>query len=413
MNSPHPQSFAALRIVPYRYLLGTFMLTMMADNVEHVISYWMMFQKFHSPELAGFAVISHWVPFLVFSVPAGALADKFDPRRLIQIGMVMFMSCSLAWGYLFFTDSLEMWEAMILLVLHGCSGVLWATSSQIILYDIVGKSNLPSAVRLLATARYLGLLVGPGLGALMMLTLGPKVGILVNAAFYLPNFIWLWNAPCGPKYRKEKSGPPLPFRGFKDIASTIREIRHEYKLVSMILLAGSASFFVGNSYQSQMPGFAFDLGHGDPGWMYSMLLAADAAGALMGGIVLESRGGIFKISPKTALMLALSWCCVLFGFAISRRYEVSLILLFIGGFFELSFNSMAQTIVQLNAPHEIRGRVIGLFNMSSLGMRAGAGVTVGLIGGMVGIHWSLALSASCLMLVSSAIYFHFFKGSRI
>ena len=181
----------------------------------------------------------------------------------------------------------------------------------------------------------------------------------------------------------------------------------------MILLAGSASFFVGNSYQSQMPGFAFDLGHGDPGWMYSMLLAADAAGALMGGIVLESRGGIFKISPKTALMLALSWCCVLFGFAISRRYEVSLILLFIGGFFELSFNSMAQTIVQLNAPHEIRGRVIGLFNMSSLGMRAGAGVTVGLIGGMVGIHWSLALSASCLMLVSSAIYFHFFKGSRI
>lgn len=41
---------------------------MMADNIEHVISYWVVFQKFHSPALAGFAVLSHWLPFLLFSV---------------------------------------------------------------------------------------------------------------------------------------------------------------------------------------------------------------------------------------------------------------------------------------------------------------------------------------------------------
>ena len=68
---------------------------------------------------------------------------------------------------------------------------------------------------------------------------------------------------------------------------------------------------------------------------------------------------------------------------------------------------MAQTIVQINAPMEIRGRVIGLFNMSALGMRAGAGITVGLVGGMIGIHWSLALSAACLIAVSSTLLFKF------
>ena len=68
---------------------------------------------------------------------------------------------------------------------------------------------------------------------------------------------------------------------------------------------------------------------------------------------------------------------------------------------------MAQTIVQLNAPLEIRGRVIGLFNMSALGMRAGAGITVGLLGGMIGIHWSLAISATCLIAVSSTLYWRF------
>ena len=80
---------------------------MMADSIEHVISYWIMFQKFQSPALGGFAVLSHWLPFLLFSVYSGALADRFDPRRLIQIGMLLFMAASLGWGVLFLTDTLR------------------------------------------------------------------------------------------------------------------------------------------------------------------------------------------------------------------------------------------------------------------------------------------------------------------
>src|SRR5215218_4072673 len=81
--------FAALRTPGFAvYLLGS-ALAMMADSIEHVISYWMIFEKFKSPALGGYAVISHWLPFLLFSLLAGALADRFDPRRLIQIGMVL------------------------------------------------------------------------------------------------------------------------------------------------------------------------------------------------------------------------------------------------------------------------------------------------------------------------------------
>src|SRR6516165_2285835 len=83
---PVRQSFAALRHSGYRAQFVTYFLAMMADNIEHVISYWVVFQKFHSPALAGFAVLSHWLPFLLFSVASGVLADRFDPRRLIQWG---------------------------------------------------------------------------------------------------------------------------------------------------------------------------------------------------------------------------------------------------------------------------------------------------------------------------------------
>ncbi len=73
-------SFAAMKSVPYRAQFAAYVLAMMADNVEHVISYWVVFQKFHSPALAGFAVLSHWLPFLFFSVAVGGLAGPFFRR---------------------------------------------------------------------------------------------------------------------------------------------------------------------------------------------------------------------------------------------------------------------------------------------------------------------------------------------
>src|SRR5258708_35668372 len=80
------------------------------------------------------------------------------------------------------------------------------------------------------------------------------------------------------------------------------------------------------------------------------------------------------------------------GFSLATVYPLALVLLFTAGFFELAFNAMVQTLVQLNAPTEMRGRVIGLFNMASLGLLAFSGVTVGLIGSLGGVHWSRALS---------------------
>jgi MFS family permease len=400
--APARQSFAALRHPGYRAQFVTYVLAMMADNIEHVISYWVVFRKFESPALAGFAVVSHWLPFLMFSVAAGALADRFDPRRIIQCGMILFMFVSLGWGYFFITDTLQMWHAMVLLVLHGCAGVLWQSPSQVLLYDIVGPADLPSAVRLNATARYLGVLVGPAMGGAMLLALGPSLGILVNTVFYLPVVLWLANAPYGPKFRKGAPPPRRAVRGLADIVQTIRDIAGHRIIVSMTLLGGCSSFFVGNAYNAQMPGFALDLGHGDPGVAYSMLLAADAAGAMLAGVVLESRA-ILIATPRTAIILAMAWCCALTGFALSASYPLAVALLFTAGFFELAFNAMAQTLVQLNAPIEARGRVIGLYNMASLGLRAFSGVTVGLIGSLVGVHASLALSALVVLAIACAL----------
>jgi hypothetical protein len=271
-----------------------------------------------------------------------------------------------------------------------------------LIHDIVGRDNLQSAIRMLATSRMLGLLLGPALGGGIMVAIGPAYGLLLNALIYLPLTLWLWKAPYGPKFRKGKEAAKRAVRGVADIVSTIRAVSTNHTILTMIILAGGASLFVGNAHQAQMPEFARDLGYGSDGVFYSLLLAANAAGALLAGVVLESRS-LLPAHPRSACVLLILWCCTVIGFAASGSYELSLALLFIAGFLDLSYNSMAQTLVQLHAPSDIRGRVIGLYNMTHNGLRTFSGITIGIGGSLIGIHWSLAFSAAALFVMALSL----------
>ena len=396
-----PKSFAALSHPGARpYIFGS-MLIWMGDSTEHVISYWMIFQKFQSQELAGFAIIAHWLPFLLFSVYAGALADRFDPRRLIQIGAGLFILASLGWGALLLTNTLEMWHAIALLIVHGLAGVVLGPASQLLIHDIVGSQNLQSAVRLIATGRHLGFLAGPAVGGALLLVFGPAWGIILNILAYLPLTLWLWRAPYGPKFRDQEPEQGRPVKGFGDFIETVRAISGDRTIVSMILLSGAASFMVGSGHTSQLPEFSLALGHAD-GLFYSLLFGANAAGAFCAGIVLESWN-FLPARPRTAVILVSLWSLAIGGFALTRDYPVALVLLFMAGFFNLSYNSMAQALVQLSAPAAIRGRVIGLYAMARNGLTAFSGVTIGMVGGLIGIHTSLALSAAILLVMALSL----------
>jgi MFS family permease len=400
-----PRSFAALGHAGYGGFVAATAVTMLADNTEHVISYWMLFQRFHSPALGAFAVISHWVPFLLLAGVTGQLADRIAPRHLIRAGMLVFMAVSGAWGWLFYSDTLQEWHAWVLLSLHGLAGVLWSAPSQLLIHELVGREHLQSAVRLSASARYLGTLVGPALGNLLLVLLGPSVGMWANVLIYLPMVLWL-SRPRGATQeqrvavRAEQAAhaaqAALAGERRAGLASTWQALRAQPPILAMLLLAAGAALCVGTAYQAQMPGFAADLGSTRAGGAYAALLAADAAGALLAVLVLESRG-LLAPAPRTALLLAACWCLAVGGFALSGHYWLALPLLCAAGFFELSFNSMAQTLVQLNAPPAQRGRIIGLYVTGSLGLRTFSGITVGLGALLVGIHYSLALSSLLLL----------------
>jgi MFS family permease len=384
----------------YRRYFVAALLAMMADNIEHVISYWVMFQAFHSPALGGFAVISHWLPFLLFSVHAGALADRYDCRKLIQVSQGLFMVASVTWGLLFLTGTLRIWHAVVILLIHGAAGVIGGPAIQLIIHDIVGTEQLQSAIRLNASSRNLSILLGPAVGGGLMLLLGPAWGLLTNVAIYLPlTLLMVWLPYTG---HSRHGAPAARGLGLREALTVFRQARADRRIVTMIVLAGVTSFFVGSGFQPQMPEYAHDLGAEQADVWYSVLLAANAAGAVLGAVLLESLD-VLRPSTRTAIVCAAAWAVAMTLFAGAPNYAIAVALLVAAGMLNITFTSMAQTLVQILAPPRLRGRIVGLFNASMLGLRTGSGVTVGVLGAVIGVHWSLALSAAAVVVIALAL----------
>ena len=155
------------------------------------------------------------------------------------------------------------------------------------IHDIVGGEDLPSAVRLNATARQLGILFGPAVGGAMMLWLGAPAGLLINALIYVPFTVWLMLVPYTGHLRE--GAPARRGLRWRDAFGVLREVAEHRSIVTMIVLGGAASLFVGNAFQASMPEFAHDLGTDKADFAYSALLAANAAGSVFGGFVLDGK----------------------------------------------------------------------------------------------------------------------------
>lgn len=390
-----PRRFAGLRNKnsrPYLFVAG---LSMMADNNEHVITYWVLWQKFHSPALVGFEVISHWLPFLLLSVWFGSLAQRYDCRRLIQIAQGLFMLVSVAWGVLFLTNSLQVWEACVLLVLHGCAGALWGPAEQLMLHDFVDRKDLPSAVRLNATFRSLGILFGPVVGSALLLGLGETWGIFANVLFYVPMTIVMARTKFTGHIR-EADVTPSQRVGLVGSLRLLGELRSNRLLVSMIVIAGLVAVTIGGAMQVAMPTFAAILGAGTGGLAYGVLLFANGIGGVVGGFLLEATG-VLKPSARAAVIATVGFGLMTIVFALTSSYALAIIALVIGGVANIASMSITQSIVQLEAPPEDRGRVYGVYGVFSAGFRTGNGITLGVLGALFGIPLSIALCAGLLV----------------
>ena len=391
--------FAALRAPWYKGYLAGSVLMMGGDNLEHAITYWVMWQTFHSPVLAGLAVLTHWLPHLFFAIPLGGLADRFDCRRLIQLSALLFISVSIVWGILFATGGLQPWECVALLLVHGFASAIWKAPDQLMLYDMVGPTDLPSAVRLTATGITLGQLVGPALGALLLFTVGPTVGMFLNVAMYLPFFIYLFVVPITGHVR-DAARRAAPH--WRDIISVLRDVPRYPSILVVMILQGAIALFIGVALMPLLPEFGNLLGQSSNGAGYAVLVSSMAAGATAAGITLEAIGRI-RASTRLAIVAGIAFAASILVFALSQSYPLSIAALIVAGASSLTAASTSQTIVQLEAPSDRRGRFVGAAGMTAQGFQAGSGILIGVLAGGLGVAGGVATAATALLVCAIAL----------
>ena len=182
-------------------------------------------------------------------------------------------------------------------------------------------------------------------------------------------------------------------------------------VVVLAEIVAFGSFFVGSAIQTAMPSIATSIGGASGGTAYGVLLFANGLGGVLGGLLLEGTGWL-RLSVRAALVSTAVYGVTSALFAFSHDFVVAALLLVVGGVANLAAMSITQTVVQMLAPREKRGQIVGLYGVGANGMRLGSGFTVGIFGAIVGLRVSLGLSALALCAGTAIVAAYLWLGSR-
>jgi MFS transporter, DHA1 family, staphyloferrin A biosynthesis exporter len=349
-----PRTFRSLRHRDFRLLWTGTLFSGLGLWVQQTTLGWLAYALTGSGFMLGAVNGARSVPLLILGPFAGVAADRFDRRRLMLATQSINVLASAAFATGIVTGHLQLWH---LFAMTMVSGVAWAFNMpvrQSTVPSLVPRADLLNAVALSAAAFNSSRIVGPTLAGLLIAAMGPGENFYLQAAAYLVVAFMVYQMRV----------PPLARKSGASVLANLREgaafiWRHPTLRTQMLLAL--APVVIGLPYVSLLPIFAtVVLGVGPEG--FGLLMAAPGVGAVLGTLTLASlnveRKGLVLLGAIFSLGVAL----VLF--ALSRWFPLSLLLLTLCGAFQMLYFTTNQTVIQLTAPEELRGRVLGVYMLN-------------------------------------------------
>ncbi len=234
---------------------------------------------------------------------------------------------------------------------------------------MVGPSKLLSAVSLNSSAMQFSQIIGPAIAGFVVVAFGPGIGFLINALTFVPLLVLLL------VIRVPRLGAVVPEPLLASLRGGLGFVRSRRLIAALIGVEMISVIFIGHTFNSFLILFAYDvLGVDVLG--YSFLLVGSAIGAVAAAVYLAyARGrrhsGVFIVVAAMTEMVAV------FLFAFSTSYALSFLLLLVVGAAAVLTQSLTNTKIQLSAPNELRGRVMGAYTFGTQGMRVLNGPILG------------------------------------
>jgi len=370
-----PIRFAALGLPTFRWYWLTSWISSTGDGMENVIRGLLVVQLVGltaAPFWLGMMVFAHWIPFTLFSLYGGALADRYDNRKVQIAAQLLLMTAAFGVAAATLTGIVTEWWIFGLLLLHGFAGAIGGPAQQTLIHSIVGRERLLSAVSLNSTARQLSQVVGPAIAGFIYLQFGPGWGFFVNGLTFVPLLVFLaFFIRLAPK------AEIAPQRVLEALREGIAFVRSRPRIGGLIAVEMLPVIFLGHTFNSLLVLFATDYLRAGT-LAYSFLLVASGIGALAAAMWMgyaRQRGDPARIIVAAAVVEVLA----ILVFAVSTSYVLSLLLMVAIGAATVLTQSFNNTALQLSAPDRIRGRVMGAYSFGTQGFRVLNGPLLGVL----------------------------------
>lgn len=377
--------FVALRDSFFRMLWIANVASLVGSWMHETATAWLMTSMTVSPVMVALLQTSMTLPFFLMALPAGALADIVDRRKILIAVQTIMLLAACALGALTLTGTITPVIILVLTFALAVAAAVNAPTWQSIIPELVSKDRLQSAVTLGSVAFNVARVAGPVLGGLFLALAGPASVFFVNGL----SFIGVIFALFRWKYRQPEQSLPAE-RFFGAIRTGVGYVRNVPQVRTILLRMAVFSFF-GGSLWTFLPIIArVRLSLSPAG--FGFLMCFFGIGGLAGAALLPKAGQMLRLRPLA------NCATLLFGASIailsfSKLFWLTSLALVIGGIAWLVLISTYNTAVLSIVPSWVRGRVMSVFMLVFFGPFAIGSALWGFLGSWLGITATLALTA--------------------
>lgn len=380
------RTFASLkRHRNYRLFFTGQVVSVSGTWMQNVALAWLVVELTRSPLAVGALAFARFIPFTLFGLAAGVVADRLDNRRLVIGTQAVSMFFSAVLAVLVLTGSETLWLVYVLAALSSTALVFDAPGRHALTFQMVGRAELPNAVALNASLFNASRVVGPALAGVLIAAFGVGVCFAINTVTFLAVLAGLLLMRVDELVPVERAGePPTLMKGIREGLGWVRR-SPEARLVLAIVTVVST---VGFNFHVILPLLASDTLQTGPE-VFGILSACFGVGALVGALLSAALG---RASWKVLVAGTAGFSLSLLALAPMETVLPCAILLVVTGVCFTLWTSNANSILQLRAPDHLRGRVVSLYLWAFAGLAPIGGLLAGWLCEVGGTALSFAVA---------------------
>jgi MFS family permease len=376
----------ALRHRNYRlYFIGQVISTV-GTWMQSVAMPWLALTLTHDAFHVGLVLATQFAPMLVAGQFGGLLADRFPKRRILVCSQLAFIVPAAVMFYLTSQHLAQYWMVLVAALAVGSINVIDVPSRQAFVIEMVGREDLLNAIALNSTIFNGAAVIGPSVAGLIIGLFGVPLCFLINAVSFVASVGALLSMTNLPAFiRTNQQGSMLA-----RIREGLDYARRDPVVGTLLLNVAVFSLFAMNRF-TLLPIFADQVLHiGATG--FGFLTASQGVGALVGALtlaILQRR----LASGNVQFLIGLAWSVFLVLFSLSRSFPLSILLLMLAGFCQISFVATTNTRIQAATPDHLRGRVMALYAQALMGVGPVGSFQAGTLAHFFGAPVAMAFGA--------------------